>query len=463
MPHSENTHEDLHEDVNSPLLSDDTIKHVVEAMRAQDSDIVHAFLEETSAADTAELISKVNDEDRDELLEMYAEFVEPEVFTEMDAELQRSVFSEMEASKIAGIISALESDDALELIMNLDEDLQKEIMRKLSVKIRTAVQEGLNFPEESAGRLMQREVVAVPQFWGVGKTIDYLRSAAQDLPEDFFDIFIIDPAYHVVGQIPLSKLVRADRSEKVESLKLEDIHPIPADMDQEEVAHIFRRDNTTSAPVVDENGRLIGVITIDDVVDVIDEEAQEDILKMAGVDTGDLYRAVLSTSSTRFRWLFVNLLTAILASVVISFFDATIQEIVALAVLMPIVASMGGNAGTQSMTVAVRALATRELSSTNTWRIIWKEAAVGSINGFAFAFIAGGITTFWFANPLLGGVIAAAMIINLLVAGFFGTAIPVIIDRMGADPAVSSSVFLTTITDVVGFFAFLGLAAIFLF
>jgi magnesium transporter len=233
-------------------------------------------------------------------------------------------------------------------------------------------------------------------------------------------------------------------------------------MDQEDVAHLFRRENIVSAPVIDEEGRLIGAITIDDVIDVIDNEAQEDIMKMAGVEQGDFYRAIFSTTGTRFRWLFINLLTAILASVVISFFDTTIEQIVALAVLMPIVASMGGNAGTQALTVAVRALATRELSDTNTWRMIWKETLVGSLNGLAFAVITGAVAALWFSNLILGGVIASAMVINLFVAGFFGACIPIYLDKAGKDPAVASTVFLTTITDVVGFFAFLGLAAIFL-
>ncbi len=309
---------------------------------------------------------------------------------------------------------------------------------------------------------MQREVVSVPQFWTVGKTIDYLRDENEDLPEEFFDIFIINPNYHVTGQLPLNRLIRAKLDTKIDTLSLDEIQTISATMDQESVAHLFRRDNLTSAPVVDEDGRLIGTITIDDVVDVIDEEAEEDILKMAGVDQGDLYRATMSTTSTRFRWLFINLLTAILASFVISLFDATIEQIVALAVLMPIVASMGGNAGTQALTVAVRAIATRELSEANTWRIIWKETLVGSLNGLLFAVITATLTTLWFGSPMLGAVIAAAMIINMVIAGFFGAAIPIWLNSRGSDPAVASTVFLTTLTDVIGFFAFLGLAALFL-
>ncbi len=443
-------------------LSDEDIRSTLDALHSEDADTVCAVLDELSPADTADLLCKANNDDRQEIINMYGDTLNPEVFTEMGPELGRNTLEQMPAQQVASIIADLESDDALEIIETLDEEFQQEIIRKLSAKTRAAVEEGLSFPEDSAGRLMQREVVAVPQFWTVGKTIDYLRAASDGLPEDFFDLFVIDPSYHIKGHVPLNRIVRGQRDEKIEDIAFENAHAIPADMDQEEVAHLFRRDNLVSAPVVDDDGRLLGVITIDDVIDVIDEEAAEDILKMAGVDQGDLYRAIWSTTGTRFRWLFLNLLTALLASVVISFFDATIQQIVALAVLMPIVASMGGNAGTQALTVAVRALATKELSGTNTARIIWKETIVGSLNGIAFAIITGVITALWFASPVLGLIIAAAMVINLIVAGLFGAAIPVILDRTGADPAVASTVFLTTITDVVGFFAFLGLAAIFM-
>ncbi|GJL85270.1 MAG: magnesium transporter MgtE [Micavibrio sp.] len=444
-------------------LADEQIGEIIEAVRAQDSDTVHAFLYDLSPADTADLMSKVSEDDRQELLGMYGDMIDPTAFTEIDTELCRSCLGSLPATHVASIISSLESDDALGLIENLEEDFQKEIIQNLSSKTRVALEEGLSFPEDSAGRLMQRELVAIPQFWTVGKTIDYLRAASADLPEDFFDIFVISPTYNIIGEIPLNRLLRTKRTEKIENITQEETHSIPATMDQEEVAHMFRREDLLSAPVVDEAGRLIGVITIDDVIDVIDEEAQEDILKMAGVDQSDLYRAVLSTTGTRFRWLFVNLLTAIVASIVISFFDATIEQIVALAILMPIVASMGGNAGTQALTVAVRALATRELSGANTWRVIGKETLVGTLNGLAFAVITGTVTALWFSNYMLGAVIAMAMVINLIVAGLCGAAIPILVQRSGADPAISSTVLLTTITDVVGFFAFLGLAALLMF
>ncbi|MGH1399182.1 MAG: magnesium transporter [Alphaproteobacteria bacterium] len=462
MPTETQKTEHENEETTPFHLSDENIKTILDAVEEQDSDTVHEALEDLSPADASDLISKVNDDTRTELLDNYAAAFSPETFLEMDAELQRKTLSSMTAPEVAAIISELESDDALELIEGLEESFQTQIIHKLSAKLRVALEEGLSFPEDSAGRLMQREVVAIPHIWTVGKAIDYLRAASDDLPEDFFDIFVITPTYHVTGQIPLSRLLRTKRGVKLAELTLNEPTQIPADTDQEDVAHLFRREDIVSAPVTDIEGRLIGVITIDDIVDVIDEEAQEDLMKMAGVDQGDLYRAVWSTTGTRFRWLFVNLITAILASIIISFFDATIQQIVALAVLMPIVASMGGNAGTQALTVAVRALATHELSSTNTWRIIWKETIVGTLNGAAFAIITGLITALWFTSPMLGAVIAAAMIINLFAAGLAGAGIPILLNHIGKDPAVSSTVFLTTITDVVGFFAFLGLAALFL-
>ncbi len=439
-------------------LSDAEIREIIDAVHAQDSDTVHAILEDLAPADIAELIAKVRDDERRELLLMYGETLNPLVFTEMESGLRRNALSTLSANQVAGIISKLESDDALQMILDLDESFRQEIIRKLSAKMRLVVEEGLSFPEDSAGRLMQREVVAVPQFWTVGKTIDYLREAGDDLPDDFFDIFVIDPAYHVLGQIPLHRVIRAKRSAKIENLTLDETLPITATMDQEEVAHLFRRDNITSAPVVDDSNRLIGVITIDDIVDVIDEEAQEDLLKMAGVDQGDLYRAVLSTSYARSRWLFINMLTAFMAAGVVSLFGATIEKVVALAALMPIVAGMGGNAGTQALAVAVRAIAVRELSDTNAVRAVLKEAIVGLINGIIFALVVGVIAWLWFQNPMLGVVIGSAMIINLIAAGFFGAFIPLLLNRMGSDPAVSSGIFLTTVTDCVGFFAFLGLA-----
>lgn len=443
-------------------LSDEMIAEIKLALDETDEETLKTLLYDLSEAEMADLFQKLDRGTRLDFLEKYADLLDPDFYAHLDYELRSDILSDMPPAKVAKIISELESDDALDLIIDLDPVFQKEVLKKLSAKDRIAIEEGLNYPEESAGRLMQREYVAIPQFWTVGKTIDYLRAAAEELPEEFYDLIVIDPYYHVVGEIPLNRLVRARRSAKINELILDDTHTIPATMDQEEVAHLFRREDLGSAPVVDEDSRLIGVITIDDVIDVIDEEAQEDILKLAGVDDSGLYGDILPTTIGRFRWLALNLLTAILASYIISFFEGTLQDIVALAVLMPIVASMGGNAGTQTMTVAVRALATRELSSANMFRIIGKETLMGALNGLGFAIIMGIVAFFWFDNSMLGVVIGVAMIVNLICAGLFGASIPLILNKFGADPAVSSSIFLTTVTDVVGFLGFLGLAAIFL-
>lgn len=443
-------------------LSDMRIADIRVAIQEDDSETLRTLLYDLSEADMADLFQKIDENTRHDFLEKFSNILDPYVFLHLDPELRERILSDMPPVQVARIISDLDSDDALEMIVHLDDDFQKQVLQKLSAKNRLAIEEGLSYPEDSAGRLMQREYVAIPQFWTVGKTIDYLRAAAEELPDEFYDLIVIDPSYHVVGTIPLNRLVRAKRSEKVEDLTHEDIHMIPAIMDQEEAAHLFRREGIGSAPVVDEDGRLVGVITVDDVIDVIDEEAEEDILKMAGVEEGDLYRAVLETSLLRSRWLAVNLITAFLAAAVVSMFGATIEKVVALAALMPIVAGMGGNAGTQALTVSVRAIAMRELSSANAMRTVVKEGLVGLINGCIFAVLVGAIAAFWFHNIILGVVIALALIINLICAGIFGAGIPLMLDKMDLDPAIASSVFLTTITDCVGFFAFLGFATIFL-
>lgn len=460
---AESTAEMLEETLEEGFsLSDELIAEIQRALDEEEVGILRTLLHDLSEADIAELFHKIDRETRQIFLDKYADVLDPLVYSHLDPELREAILSDMPPQAVAKILSELDSDDALDLIIDLDPQFQKEILRYLSAKNRLALEEGLSYPEESAGRLMQREYVAIPQFWTVGKTIDYLRAAADEIPDDFYDLIVIDPYYHVVGEIPLNKLVRAKRSEKINEIAREHSYTIPATMDQEEVAHLFRREDLGSAPVVDEDGRLVGVITIDDVIDVIDEEANEDILKLAGVEESDLYRAVMATSGSRFKWLFINLITAFLAASVVSLFGATIEKVVALAALMPIVAGMGGNAGTQALAVAVRAIAMRELSDSNALRAIAKEGIVGLINGCLFACLVGVIAALWFQNQTLGLVIAMAMVINLICAGLFGAGIPIVLNRFGQDPAISSSIFLTTVTDTVGFFAFLGLATIFL-
>ncbi len=455
--------EDLTTEDTSFTLSDSDIQNIEKNIDNGEDEAVETAVASLNASDCAELLEKVSDEHRHRLLEQHTSAIIPDTFAELDPELCREALGDMEAPQVADLISAMDSDDALEVIENLDVDFQKEVIRKLPVKTRISVEEGLSFPEYSAGRLLQKEFIAIPQFWTAKEAIDYLRNPEGDeLPDNFSDIFIVTSDSQVTGKVPLSRLIQAKSHFKMKNLSQEEIHSIPATMDQEEVAQIFRRENILSAAVVDNESRMIGVITIDDVVDVIDEEAQEDLLKLAGVDQGSIYHDVFSTSFSRFRWLFINLVTAILASVVIAFFEATIQQIVALAVLMPIVASMGGNAGTQALTVAVRALAMRDVSNANAFRVVWKETLVGTLNGITFALIMGVIATFWFGNSKLGIIIAVAMVVNMFIAGLFGAGVPIFLNRIGSDPAVSSTVILTTMTDIIGFFVFLGLATLFL-
>ena len=324
---------------------------------------------------------------------------------------------------------------------------------------RVAVEQALSYPEESAGRLMQREVVRAPAHWDVGQTIDFLR-AEEDLPEQFYHVILVDPRMKPVGYVTLGKLLGAPRAVKLTDITEGSFRIIPATQPEEEVAYAFNQYHLISAPVADEDGRLVGVITIDDAMVVLDEEHEEDILRLAGVGEGSLSDKVIDTTKRRFPWLAVNLVTAILASLVIAQFEDIIAQFVALAVLMPIVASMGGNAGTQSLTVAVRAIATKDLTGSNVWRVIRREVLVGLVNGAIFAVVMGIVGVIWFGSPMLGVVIAVAMIINLVMAGLAGTVIPVVLEKLGIDPALASGAFVTTVTDVVGFFAFLGLAAI---
>ena len=455
--------DDLNKEDDFFTLSDSEIQRIEEDLEQGLEEAVETAVANLSAPDTAELLGKVSDENRQTLLDQHSTAIAPDTYAELDPELCKEVLEDMEAPKVAELISSLESDDAIEVIENLDVEFQKEVIRKLPFKTRISVEEGLSFPENSAGRLLQRKYVSIPHSWTVGETIESLRaSSEEDIPDVFSDIYIISSDSKVSGKVSLARLIRSKNQTKLDSLTLEEIHSIPALMDQEEVAQIFRRENLLSASVVDSEERMIGVITIDDVLDVIDEEAQEDILRLAGVKEASIFQDVLATTGSRFRWLLINLFTAIIASLVISLFDATIQQIVALAILMPIVASMGGNAGTQALTVAVRGLAMREISNINSFRIVWKETLVGALNGSLFAIIIGFITTIWFDNLELGMIIAVAMVINLVVAGLFGAGIPIFLNRIGNDPAISSTVLLTTVTDVIGFFVFLGLAAVFL-
>jgi len=443
-------------------LAPERVYAVEEAIEREDSHGIAALVGELHPSDQADLLEALGHENRAAVVAALGTAFDPEVLPHLDATVSEEVIELLGPDRLAQMLSNLDSDDAVYLFAELDEEAQSRILARLPQAYRRLLVEGATFEEGTAGRLMQREVVAIPSAWSVGETIDFLRSAA-DLPDDFYDLFVVNPKHKPIGVISTSRALRVKRPARVsEVMDVERMKPVPLGMDQAEVADLFRRYGLASAPVVDEAGRLVGVITIDDVVDVIDEEAEDDLLKLGGVSEGDLYRDVLQTTRARMPWLGVNLLTAIVASIVIGFFEDTLAQVVALAVLMPIVASMGGNAGTQTLTVAVRALAMKDLTAANARRIVGKELIVGSINGLAFALVMGAIAWAWFDQPVLGLVIGAAMIINLVAAALSGIVIPLTLERMKVDPAIASTVFLTTVTDVVGFLAFLGLAYVFL-
>jgi magnesium transporter len=439
-------------------LSPELIGAIEQALDEGNLEQVEALVVPLHAADMADLLEMVATHERRLIVEVLRPEIDPDILAELEETVRDEIVELLSTDELASAVAQLDTDDAMYLIEDLDEDERRELLAAVSSEDRAALEEGLAYPENSAGRLMQRDLVTVPQYWTIGQLIDYLR-ASDDLPDEFYDIFVIDPRHQPTGYVPLSRAMRSRRPVLVKDCMESDIKVVPAAMDQEDVAYLFEQYDLVSAPVVNDDGRLIGVITVDDVVEVIRDEAEEDIMRLGGVIETDLHEPAWRTSRRRFVWLLVNLATAVLASMVIGLFDASIEQMVALAVLMPIVASMGGNAGTQALTVTVRALATHDVTSANTARLIVKEGIVGLANGVVFAGIVGVVTWFWFGDPLLCAVIAAAMMVNMVVAGFSGILIPLGLDRIGVDPAIAATVLLTTVTDVVGFFIFLGLAA----
>lgn len=409
-------------------------------------------------ADLADLLEALPKDRGLQLVHELGEDFDFATLTELDESDRRSILEGMTPEQVAYGVRDLDNDDAVFILEDIDQPEQQEILAQIPFIERAALSKSLDYPDDSAGRRMQTDFIAVPPFWTVGQTIDYMRDA-EDLPNEFYEIFVIDPTFRLVGTVALDKILRTQRPVKIEEIMLENRLTIPAIEDQEEASRLFERYDLVSAAVVDESERLVGVLTIDDIVDVIHEEAEEDIKRLAGVGDEDLSDKVLRAVKSRFTWLAVNLVTAVLASLVIGLFDATIEQMVALAVLMPIVASMGGNAGTQTMTVAVRAIATREIDNFNARRIILRELMVGLINGVIFAALIAGVTIIWFGNWPLGAVIAIAMVVNMISAALAGILIPLLLDKLEVDPAIASSAFVTTVTDIVGFFAFLGLAA----
>ncbi len=411
--------------------------------------------------DLADLIELLDADERVTLIETLGPKFDFEVFSELDETVRDQLSEALPNALLAEAVKELDTDDAAYLLENLEESDKQEILAQLPTSERAALERNLEYPEETAGRLMQADFVAVAPFWNVGQVIDYMRDT-EDLPDTFSEIFVVDPSYRVLGAVELSRLLRSKRDIQVDAIMNEERHLVLATEDQEEVARQFRRHDLMSAPVVDENQRLVGVVTVDDVVDVIQDEAEEDMKALAGVGDETLADTVYWTARSRVPWLIVNLATAILASFVIQIFDATIEQMVALAVLMPIVASMGGNAGTQTMTVTVRALATNKLGRVNAPRVIGREFLVGIVNGIILSVIMAAVVFVWFGSGMLGGVIAVAMVVNMIAAGLAGILIPLVMDHFDLDPAPASGVFVTTVTDVVGFFAFLGLAAVWL-
>ncbi|WP_424956633.1 magnesium transporter [Hyphomicrobium sp. 1Nfss2.1] len=439
----------------------DLFHAVDEALEAEDTAALRSLVADVKGPDLTDLIQWLGPEQRVALIEALGPDFDFEALVGVDEKVRDQLSEALPNDVLAKAVCDLDTDDAAYLLEGLEEDDQKEILDQLPQGERAALQRNLLYPEETAGRLMQADFVAVPPFWTVGQVIDFARET-EDLPDTFSEIFVVDPGYHLLGSVDISRLLRSKRDLPIEKIMDTDRHIVLATADQEEVARQFERYGLMAAPVVDSNDRLVGVVTVDDVVEVIEQEADEDAKLLAGVGDERLTDSVRQIAPPRLAWLFVNLGTAVLSASVIKMFGASIEQMVALAVLMPMVASMGGNAGTQTMTVSVRALATRQLNPANIPRVVAREAAVGLINGLTFAVFLSLLAVYWFGADQLGVVIAVAIIINMIAAALAGIFIPLALDRLGFDPAVASTVFVTTVTDVVGFFSFLGLATLWL-
>ncbi len=449
--------EEEQEDSNE--LDGNRVSGVRLAIATGDADRLRELFEPLHPADIADLLEQLEGSERREILLLAGDLIDGEVLSELEEDLRESVIQFITPEQLAEAVRELESDDVVDLIEDLDEPQQEALLDVLEDSDRVAVERALSYPEFSAGRLMQREVVTAPEYWTVGDAIDFLR-AQDDLPEQFYHIILVDPRYRPVSYVTLGRLMSSPRTTPLVELVEESFRTFTVDQLEGDVAYAFNQYHLISAPVTDDDGRLAGVITIDDAMAVLDEEHEEDVFRLAGVGDESLSNSTLEIVRRRFPWLAVNLGTAILASIVISLFEDVLTAIVALAVLMPIVASMGGNAATQSMTVAVRALATRDLTGSNALRVIRRESVAGLLNGMIFAVIMGIVGLIWFGTPMIGVVIAVAMIVNLLVAGLAGVLVPLALERAGVDPALASGTFVTTVTDVVGFFVFLGLASV---
>jgi magnesium transporter len=438
-------------------LSPDFVRTILDLVEAGDVEAVRERVEPLHPADIADLVELTPADQRHALAAAIAGLIDGEVLAEMNDWVREALIEALEPHEVADIAAELDTDDAVAIIEDMEEEDQRAVLRALDPDDRAAIEEALSYPEESAGRLMQRELIAVPEHWTVGDVLDYLRGD-DELATDFWEIFVVDPAHHPIGTCALSWILRTPRSVSMADVMKREQTLIPVEMDQEEVALIFQKYALISAAVTDDSGRLVGMITVDDIVHIISEEAGEDALLLSGAGDGDINEPIRDTYIARVRWLIANLFTALVASSIIAVFGGAIEQMVALAVLMPIVASVGGNAGTQTMAVIVRAIATNQLTQSNTLRMVRREIKVALLNGGTIAILLGLGAGLLFSNPALGGVIAAAIVINILVAGLAGVLVPVAFDRMDQDPAVASSVFVTMVTDSMGFLAFLGLA-----
>ena len=433
------------------------VREVLDAVADGDDEAARGLVSDLHPADIADLIELAPTDERADLIEALAGIVDADVYAELNEHVREDVIDEMEPQQVADLAAQLDTDDAVALIEDLEQDDQLAVLRAMEPDDRAAVEEALTYPEETAGRLMQRDLIAVPEHWKVGQDIDYLRSG-DELATDFWEVFVVSPDHHPVGTCKLSTILRSPRTAAVSDVMARKQTLIPVDMDQEEVSLRFQKYALISAAVVDSSGRLVGMITVDDIVHIIQEEAGEDALFLSGAGDGDINEPIVDTYKERVRWLAANLMTALVASSVIRFYEHSIERLAVLAVLMPIVAGVGGNAGTQTLAVTVRAIATNQLTGSNRWRAVFREIRVALMNGLTIAVLIGIAVTLILGSPQLGGVIAAAMLTNIVIAGLAGVLVPLALERAGADPAVASSVFVTMVTDSMGFLVFLGLA-----
>jgi magnesium transporter len=439
-------------------LRPEFVDRVAEAIEAEDRKALADLVEDLHESDLGDILHALGPNERDRMVSLLGRDFDWVALTEVDETVRNEILESIPNRQIVDVVRDLESDDALEIISTLDEEDREEVLAGLPFAERIALERSLDYPEESAGRRMTTKFIAVPPFWTVGQTIDFMREDSR-LPEEFTELYVVDPRYCFIGTVPLDRLLRSKRPVKIGDITGEAKHSVQATDDQEDVARLFERYNLLSVGVTDEAGRLVGVITIDDIVDVIEEEADEDIKRLAGVGDEEITEGVFSIVRLRSKWLLVNLGTAFLSASVIALFERTIEAIAILAMLFPIVAGLGGNAGTQTLTVTVRALATRQLNPSHPWRLIGREFLVGICNGLVLGTVTGLIVAALFGRPELGLVIAGGMLANQTVAALVGIGVPLILDRFDVDPAVASSVFVTAATDASGFFAFLGLAS----